>query len=612
METHKTQENMIDNSQDAALIIIDYLTGEISEEDAQALAQWVQASEENRLCFIRMKEMWMGASVIENAYSGESAFLRFKRRVLNRSDITRTTWLHRYKARIRRAAAWAAVILLPVLLVCTTIMYFNIKEICNGELTASTLAGETSTLHLPDGTEVLLRENSQLSYSTKDFIHRKRTVHFQGKAYFRVAKDKGNPFIINTEKEKVRVLGTEFLLVSEKGAQKDILSLNKGEVEFTGLLTGKTVKMKVGDELVYNTRSGNSYCRTRNADEIKLAMDQVNGTAAPNTVYAELERNVKGVEGNHTIQLNVSKGLKAGVYQVEISPDKEMACFTPAREFARFMGGNGSQEHPYLISNTRQMCNMKSALKPYEMTYFALTDDIDLQGVDWEPLNDMDDEYALWVTLDGNGHVIRNLTSNQSCFYGSFFGVLCGTCRNVGFANVNIFCSGYGAGAIAGYLGHKTFPHTAVIENCWATGSICCQSYAGGLVGKVGGDAAIRNSSSSVDVGSLSCSAGGLIGKIQASLSMEKCYSTGKVTGPYAGGIAAGGQKSDTPHSRFQDIMALNRVVYGLRRSYATMPFVKGDTLSHVAHSSRLYLNGRRMNHGLSCKEARERAKSWQ
>ena len=60
-------------NQDITLNIIDYLTGEISQADADALAQWVMASEENARQFVRMKEAWMGSSIIEHAYDGEAA-----------------------------------------------------------------------------------------------------------------------------------------------------------------------------------------------------------------------------------------------------------------------------------------------------------------------------------------------------------------------------------------------------------------------------------------------------------------------------------------------------------------------------------------------------------
>ena len=593
-------------NQDITLHIIDYLTGEISQADLDALAQWAMASDENARQFVRMKEAWMGPSIIEHAYDGEVAFKRFKRRMLNCSIIPNTTWMQRHRSDVHHAMLWAAAILFPILLTCTTIMYFNLSSLSDGEMVASTVAGETSTLLLPDGTHVMLKENSELSYVSSDFVRGHRSVKFQGSAYFTVTSDATHPFIITTDKEQVRVLGTEFFLISEKGSQKDVLSLDKGIVEFTDNKTRKAVHMEAGDELVYNALTGNTYCRNRTGDEIKMAQETYKNNTVSKAVYAELEQLVSSCNG-HTIQLNVSKGLKAGLYQVDIDPNNEMACFTPASDTARFSGGNGSKEQPYVINNVRQMCNMKSVLTPYKMTYFSLASDIDLQGVEWIPLNDRADEYSLWVTLNGNGHVIRNLTTSCTCYYGSFFGVLCGECKDVGFENVKIYCTGYGAGAVAGYLGHSAYPGESVIENCYATGRISGQCYVGGLVGNVGSKSVLRNCYSAVDVNSSDSYAGGLVGKIRGPFVMEGCYSSGSVVGQYAGGLVAGGQQKGTPHSRISNVIAINPYVSGSRQSYAVMPFVEGDTVSHVAHSSNLYLNGKRIGNGLSDREVKER-----
>lgn len=594
-------------NQDITLNIIDYLTGEISQADADALAQWVMASEENARQFVRMKEAWMGSSIIEHAYDGEAAFLRFKRRVLKRSIVPNATWMQRHRSGVRQAMLWAAAILFPILLTCTTIMYYNLSSLSEGEMVASTVAGETTTLQLPDGTQVMLKENSVLSYVASDFARGNRSIKFQGSAYFTVTSDASHPFQITTEKEQVRVLGTEFFLISEKGSQKDILSLDKGVVEFTDHKTGKVVHMETGDELVYNTVTGNTYCRPRSGDEVKLAQETYKNNSVSHSVYAELEQLVSDRAGSHTIQLNVSKGLKAGLYQVEIDPECAMARFTPAPDTARFSSGDGSKEHPYAISNVRQMCNMKSVLTPYKMTYFCLTSDIDLQGVEWVPLNDRADEYSLWITLNGNGHVIRNLTTSRTSYYGSFFGVLCGECKNVGFENVNINCSGYGAGAVAGYLGHSAYPGVSVLENCYATGKISGQCYVGGLIGNIGSKSVLRNCYSAVDVNSSNSYAGGLVGKVRAPYVMEGCYSSGSVVGQFAGGLVGGGQQKSTPHSRIHDVMAINPYVSGARQSYAVMPIIDGDTISHMSHSSNLYLNGKRTGDGLSDKEVRER-----
>lgn len=512
--------------QDITLYIIDYLTGEASQEELAALAQWIQESEENRAYFVRMRETWLGTSIIEHTYDSESAFLRFKKHTMNRSSVTKSTWIQRHQSDFRNVMKWAAAVLVPVLFTCTVVMYFFTTNLRDGEMVASTNAGETSTLQLPDGTQVMLKENSQLSYSSTDFARGNRAIQFQGAAYFHVSADAEHPFTISTEREKVRVLGTEFYLVSEKDSQKDILSLDKGKVDFTDNKTGKVVHMQSGDEIVYNALTNKTYCRPRTKEEIKLAQETYKNNVMSSAVYAELEQIARDREGNHTIKLNVNKGLKPGLYQVRVNPTCDMASFELDEDASKFMGGDGSQENPYLISNARHMCNMKSVLTPYKMTYFALTNDVDLQGVEWVPLNDKADEYSLWITLDGNGHVIRNLTTSRSCYYGSFFGVLCGTCKNVGFENVNIFCSGNGAGAVAGYLGHAAYPHASTIEDCYATGRVSGQSYVGGLVGNVGSKAVLNRCYAAVTVSSATNHAGGLVGKTRAPFVMEDCYSS--------------------------------------------------------------------------------------
>ena len=148
---------------DISLYIIDYLTGQISDEGKELLAQWVQESEENRQQFLRMREAWAGASIIDHTYDGEMAFLRFKKHVLNKSTLTNSTWLVRNRSAINGTIRWAAAILLPILLTCTVFMYYSITNLRDGQLAVSTASGETSTVQLPDGTQVLLKEGSQIS-----------------------------------------------------------------------------------------------------------------------------------------------------------------------------------------------------------------------------------------------------------------------------------------------------------------------------------------------------------------------------------------------------------------------------------------------------------------
>jgi transmembrane sensor len=65
------------------------------------------------------------------------------------------------------------------------------------------------THRLPDGTEVCLHPNAELTYP-KTFEGRTRQVTFIGEGFFDVAHDSLHPFLIQSDKMQIRVLGTKF------------------------------------------------------------------------------------------------------------------------------------------------------------------------------------------------------------------------------------------------------------------------------------------------------------------------------------------------------------------------------------------------------------------
>lgn len=76
--------------------------------------------------------------------------------------------------------------------------------------TLATKNGETYQVQLPDGTSVWLNAASSIKYPTSFTTLSSRRVELSGEGYFEVAKDKAHPFIVNTGKQEVTVLGTHF------------------------------------------------------------------------------------------------------------------------------------------------------------------------------------------------------------------------------------------------------------------------------------------------------------------------------------------------------------------------------------------------------------------
>ncbi len=89
--------------------------------------------------------------------------------------------------------------------------------------------GQTSKLTLQDGTEVWLNSGTSLKYPTQ--FSGKREVFLEGEAFFKVAKDKKRPFLVDTKKLQVKVLGTSFNLSAYEEDESNSLTLIEGKVE---------------------------------------------------------------------------------------------------------------------------------------------------------------------------------------------------------------------------------------------------------------------------------------------------------------------------------------------------------------------------------------------
>ena len=70
--------------------------------------------------------------------------------------------------------------------------------------------GMRKKITLPDGTLVWLNADSKLSYDSDLNKKQKRLVYLVGEAFFDVAHQQNRPFIVQTSKISIKVLGTAF------------------------------------------------------------------------------------------------------------------------------------------------------------------------------------------------------------------------------------------------------------------------------------------------------------------------------------------------------------------------------------------------------------------
>lgn len=133
-------------------------------------------------------------------------------------------------------------------------LVYNIAESKNVEddrlNTISTPNGGEWQIRLPDGSTVWLNAASSIQYSLNIGNAKQRIVKLEGEAYFEVAKDKLHPFIVETDKQSVEVLGTHFNINSYHDEIVTKTTLLEGSVKVLHKSTNESEILKPGDQSI--------------------------------------------------------------------------------------------------------------------------------------------------------------------------------------------------------------------------------------------------------------------------------------------------------------------------------------------------------------------------
>jgi len=204
-------------------------------------------------------------------------------------------------------------------------------------------------------------------------------------------------------------------------------------------------------------------------------------------------------------------------------------CCLPAQ--AKYGGGSGTSDDPYLIYNAGQMNAIGADSNDWDR-HFKLMADVNLAAFTGTQYNiigyyvSSSDNKPFKGTFDGNGYAVLNFnfTSTGLCFVG-LFGYVDdpnAEIEDLGLIDPNIDVDGaWRIGPLVGWLS------TGTITNCWVDGGrFSGVDGVGGLVGRNAGTITDCSSSASV---SGAFGIGGLVGINDGKIT--GCYSSGDVCG---------------------------------------------------------------------------------
>jgi ferric-dicitrate binding protein FerR (iron transport regulator) len=195
----------------------------------------------------------------------------------------------------------AAILFIPLLI--SSIWLFNrknssipVQQYSMQEITSP--PGIRSQVVLPDGTKVWLNAESTIKFPVP-FHTESRNVNLTGEAFFDVIKNPNQPFIVESEKVKVKVLGTRFNYKAYSNDPTVEVILEEGKIALSMPYDAfeKEAIMKPGDRLVYKKESNNAIIENENIDKYiawhtgKLVFDNT-----PMTEVAQLLARWYGVD----------------------------------------------------------------------------------------------------------------------------------------------------------------------------------------------------------------------------------------------------------------------------------------------------------------------------
>ncbi len=217
-----------------------HLLGEASQEEEQAVAEWMKESETHQEYYNQFKKIWDQSKSLASGSNVDvnKAWERFQNKISGQHEPAKII-NHRRFSWLRIAAS----VILVAGLGITLFMLVN-KNTEPKEMVAQT--GQNVLIDtLSDGSIITLNKRSTVTYPSK-FKGNTRAIALKGEAFFNVAPDKKKPFIISVNDVQVTVVGTSFNIKSENGNTEVVVE--SGVVQVTR--SGKTVELNAGEKIL--------------------------------------------------------------------------------------------------------------------------------------------------------------------------------------------------------------------------------------------------------------------------------------------------------------------------------------------------------------------------
>ena len=199
-------------------LLIAYFKGEVSDEEAQQITEWIEAKIEHQRYYQQLCRLFEMRYWIEDIPEQTEVAFPKKTKAL--------PWKHYVISFMKVAAIFVLGFALH--------FFLNWQKTTHHELQHQihVPTGQHVEIMLADGSKVWLNSGSTLTFPSK-FNGKKRMVELDGEGFFEVKSDKEHPFIVSTSKYQVKAVGTSFNIYDYQDSPQFEAALLNGKVEVT-------------------------------------------------------------------------------------------------------------------------------------------------------------------------------------------------------------------------------------------------------------------------------------------------------------------------------------------------------------------------------------------
>ena len=180
-----------------------YIAGDATPEEKEEVARWLDTDKKNMKEFLALRKLY-DISIWQQEQTPVAK---------DKLSLGNKRWT-------LRSASFELAKVAAIFILAFTIVYSFLINEDNDSAKMQTIfvpPGQRAELTLTDGTKVWLNAKTTFTFPDK-FTANNRRVTLDGEGYFDVTKNPEKPFIVNTERYDIKVLGTEFNVTAYSGS----------------------------------------------------------------------------------------------------------------------------------------------------------------------------------------------------------------------------------------------------------------------------------------------------------------------------------------------------------------------------------------------------------